>query len=83
MLSDVRRSLSHNILRELLHRHGDSVEKVTRPGNSSSNRRQVTNNWWLLFILLIVVLNLLDFISILVEEKSVFRLKSVFERRSV
>ena len=83
MLSDVITFLSHNILRELLHRHGDSVEKVTRPGNSSSNRRQVTNNWWLLLVLLIVVLDLINLVSVLFEQEFVLRLKAVLKRRSV
>jgi hypothetical protein len=67
VLSDSGTSLLHNILRELLHGHRDSVEKVARPGDSTSHRRQVTYNWWLLLVLLIVVLNLLDLMTVLVE----------------
>ena len=83
MRPDVRVSLLYNILRELLHRHGDSVEKMARPGDSTSHRRQVADNWWLLLVLLVVVLNLLNLVSVLVEEKGVFGLKAILERRSV
>jgi hypothetical protein len=67
VLSDFGSFLLHNILRELLHGHRDSVEKVARPGDSTSHRRQVTYNWWLLLILLVVVLNLLDLMTVLGE----------------
>jgi hypothetical protein len=76
-------SLLDDVLRELLHGYRDSVEEVARPGDSAGYGRQVTDNWWLLLILLIVVLDLLDLVSVLVEQESVFRLKTVLEGRSV
>jgi hypothetical protein len=83
MLSNGGTSLFDDVLRELLHRHRDSVEKMARPSDSTSHWRQVTDNWWLLFILLIVILNLLNFVSVLVEQESVLRLKPILEGRSV
>jgi hypothetical protein len=56
---------------------------MARPGNGASNRRQITHNWWLLFVFLIIILDLLDFVSILMEEQGIFCFKTVLERRSV
>lgn len=67
----------------MLHRHGDSVEKMARPSDSTSHRRQIAHNWGLLLVLLVVVLDLLNLISVLVEKQRVLGLKAVLERRSV
>ena len=83
MLADVRRALSNEVLRELLHRHGYPVEKVARPGDSTGHGRQVTHNWWTLLVTLVVVLDLLDFSAILGKEKIIFSLKSILKRVTV
>jgi hypothetical protein len=56
---------------------------MTRPGDSSRHRRQISHNWWLLLVLLVVVFDLLNLVTVLLEEQVVFRLKSVLERGSV
>jgi hypothetical protein len=56
---------------------------VSRPGDGSRDGRQVTDNWWLLLVLLVVVLDLLNLVSVLLEEQVVFGLEAILERRSV
>ena len=83
MLSDVVLSLLHQIWGELFHGDGNPVEEVARPVDSTGDRGQVPDNWWLLLVLLVVVLDLLNLVSVLLEEQVVLRLESVLERGSV
>jgi hypothetical protein len=83
MLSDVVRSLLNQLWGELFHRDGYSEEEMARPGDSTRDRRQVSYNWRLLLILLVIVLDLLNLVTVLLEEQVVLRLEAVLERRSV
>jgi len=83
VLSDVVGSLLNQLWGELFHGDGYPEEEMARPGNSSRHRRQISHNWWLLLVLLVVVLDLLNLVTVLLEEQVVFRLKSVLERGSV
>lgn len=83
MLSDVVSPLLNQLWWELLHRHRDSEEEMSGPGDSARHRREVPNNWGLLLLLLVVILDLLNLITILLEEQVILGLKAVLERGSV
>ena len=83
VLADVAAALLHQLLRELLHGDGYPVEQVARPGDGTRNGRQVTHHWWLLLVTLVVILDLLDLLTVLLEEVVVLGLEARFERVSV
>jgi hypothetical protein len=83
VLSDVVGSLLDQLWGELLHGHGDPEEQMARPGDSAGDRGQISHNWWLLLVLLVIVLDLLDLVTVLLEEQVVLGLEAVLERRSV
>ena len=83
MLADVAGSLLDQFLRELLHGYGYPVEKMARPGDSTGDRGQVSNHWWLFLVSLIVILDLLDLLTVLLEQVVVLGLEAGFERVSV
>jgi uncharacterized membrane protein len=56
---------------------------MARPGDGARDRRQISHNWGLLLLLLVVILDLLNLVSVLLEEQVVLRLEAVLERRSV
>lgn len=63
--------LLDQVLWELLHWSGDSVEKMARPGDAARNSWQVSDNWWLTLLSLILVLDVMDFKSIVMEQNVV------------
>ena len=68
VLSDVVGSLLDQLWGELLHGDGYPEEQMARPSDSTRNRGQISHNWWLLFILLVIVLDLLNLVTVLLEE---------------
>jgi len=71
--------LLDQILWELFHRTGDSMEEVTRPGDTTRDCWQVTNNWWSTLLSLILILDMVDLQSIVVEENAVLGVQAVLQ----
>jgi hypothetical protein len=79
----LRLLLFDQILWELLHWSGDSVEQMTRPGDASRDSWQVTHNWWLTLLPLILVFDVVDLESVVVEQDVILGVETIAEVVSV
>ena len=60
--------LVDQVLWELLHWAGDSVEQMSRPSNGTRDSWQVSHCWWSGLVLEVLVLDVLDIVSVVLEE---------------
>ena len=75
----LRVPLLDQVLGELLHGAGNSVEQVSAPGDRPGDGGQVSDDGRVVAVLLVLVLDFVDLLAVVVEEDGVLALERVLE----